>query len=163
MNTLQPGSCALRRGRVSQSGYIYHVVTATYVRQAFFSATSVGRCVVQALREAEREQISRTLAFVVMPDHLHWLFELQNASLPWAVSQVKGRAARYSRKALGIAGNAGPIWQRGYFDHAMRTDENLVQTARYIIGNPLRAGLVTRIGDYPLWDCVWVDDEATLS
>ncbi|MFZ1624701.1 MAG: transposase [Gammaproteobacteria bacterium] len=156
MNSPQPGSCALRRGRVSQAGYIYHVTTNTHVRQAFFSNASIGRCVVRALRQAERDQRARTLAFVVMPDHLHWLFELQSAPLSAVVGQMKGRAARYSRKALGNAASAGPIWQPGYFEHALRSDESLVKIARYIIGNPLRAGLVTRIGDYPLWDCVWV-------
>ncbi len=159
MDSLLPGSCALRRGRVSQQGYIYHITTATYGRQPLFSAITVGRCVVWALRAAESELAARTLAFVVMPDHLHWLFELQHASLPTVVGQLKGRAARYTRSALGIA---GPVWQRGYFDHALRTDESLVETARYIIGNPLRAGLVTRIGDYPLWDCVWVGNDGTL-
>jgi REP element-mobilizing transposase RayT len=156
MDSLQPGSCALRRGRVSQHGYIYHVTTATYGRQPFFSAIAVGRCVVRALRAAESELTARTLAFVVMPDHLHWLFDLQHGSLPTVVGQMKGRAARYTRSALGIADYAGPIWQHGYIDNALRTEESLVETARYIIGNPLRAGLVTRIGDYPLWDCVWV-------
>ena len=156
MDSPHPQSCSLRRGRVSQAGYIYHVTTCTYVRQMFFSSVSIGRCVVRALREAEHEQMARTLAFVVMPDHLHWLFELQSTPLSGVVRQVKGRAARYSRQALGIAGSAGPIWQHGYFDHALRSDENLAKTARYIIGNPLRAGLVTRVGDYPLWDCVWV-------
>jgi len=28
--------------------------------------------------------------------------------------------------------------------------------ARYIVANPLRAGLVERIGDYPLWDATWL-------
>jgi REP element-mobilizing transposase RayT len=157
MDSLQPGSSALRRGRVSQPGHIYHVTTATYGREPFFAAIALGRCVVRALRAAEHELAARTLAFVVMPDHLHWLFELQQAPLPTVVGQMKGRAARYTRSALGIADYAGPIWQHGYFDHVLRTDESLVQTARYIIGNPLRAGLVMRIGDYPLWDCVWVD------
>jgi REP element-mobilizing transposase RayT len=156
MNTVQTGSCALRRGRVSQRNSVYHITTATYGRQPFFSAIAIGRCVVRALRAAEREQAARTLAFVVMPDHLHWLFDLQHTSLSTVVGQMKGRAARHATRALGIAAYAGPIWQHGFFDHALRTEESLVAAARYIIGNPLRAGLVTRIGDYPLWDCVWV-------
>ena len=170
MDLPQPGSCALRRGRVSQHGHFYHVTTATCGRQPFFAAVAVGRCVVRALRAAESELTARTLAFVVMPDHLHWLFILRHASLPTVVGQMKGRAARYISSALGaagyagsltssapsVAGHAGSIWQPGYYDHALRTDESLVAAARYIIGNPLRAGLVTRIGDYPLWDCVWM-------
>lgn len=156
MNILLPGSCALRRGRFSQRNRVYHVTTATHGRQPFFSAIAIGRCVVRALRAAEHDQAARTLAFVVMPDHLHWLFDLQHASLSTVVGQMKGRAAHHARVALRTAGHAGPIWQHGFFDHALRTEESLVAVARYIIGNPLRAGLVTRIGDYALWDCVWV-------
>ena len=156
MDLPQPGSCALRRGRVSQRGHSYHVTTATCGRQPFFAAVAVGRCVVRALRVADSELTARTLAFVVMPDHLHWLFTLQRASLPTVVGQMKGRAARYISNALGVAGHAGPIWQPGFYHHALPTEESLLATARYIIGNPLRAGLVTRIGDYPLWDCIWM-------
>jgi REP element-mobilizing transposase RayT len=156
MDLLQPGSRALRRGRVSQHERIYHVTTATRGRRRLFADLAAGRCVVRALRAAESELTVHTLAFVVMPDHLHWLFVLRRALLPVVVGQLKGRAARDAGRVLGIA---GPIWQHGYHDHALRTDESLVATGRYIIGNPLRAGLVQRIGDYPLWDCVWIDED----
>lgn len=48
------------------------------------------------------------------------------------------------------------LWQANYHDHAMRNEEDLPSLARYIVANPLRAGLVARIGDYPLWDAVWL-------
>jgi putative transposase len=47
-------------------------------------------------------------------------------------------------------------WQSGFYDHAVRRDEDLVRLTRYVIANPLRAGLVTRIGDYPHWDAIWL-------
>jgi REP element-mobilizing transposase RayT len=50
----------------------------------------------------------------------------------------------------------GRLWQPGYHDHALRREEDLVATARYLVANPLRAGLVQHIGDYPLWDAVWL-------
>ncbi|MCY1446959.1 hypothetical protein D9M71_635550 [compost metagenome] len=48
------------------------------------------------------------------------------------------------------------IWQKGFHDHALRHDEDLQDVARYIVANPLRAGLVKRAGDYPLWDAAWL-------
>ncbi|MCF6281296.1 MAG: hypothetical protein L3J28_03650 [Candidatus Polarisedimenticolaceae bacterium] len=42
-------------------------------------------------------------------------------------------------------------------DRAIRKEEDLVAIARYIVANPLRAGLVKSIKDYPHWDCVWLD------
>ena len=46
--------------------------------------------------------------------------------------------------------------QDGYHDHALRQEEDLRAVARYIIANPVRAGLVERIGDYPHWDAAWL-------
>ena len=43
-----------------------------------------------------------------------------------------------------------------HHDRALRRDEDLLAVARYIVANPLRAGLVRRVGDYPLWDAVWL-------
>lgn len=61
---------------------------------------------------------------------------------------LKGRSAH----AIGK-----PIWQANYHDHAVRKEEDLKEIARYIVANPLRAKLVSRIGDYSLWDAVWLD------
>jgi hypothetical protein len=49
----------------------------------------------------------------------------------------------------------GAVWQVGFYDRAMRREENLPLAARYIIDNPVRSGLVEHVGDYPLWDSVW--------
>ena len=48
------------------------------------------------------------------------------------------------------------LWQEGFHDHALRKEEDLVKLARYIVANPLRAGIVSKIADYPLWDAVWL-------
>ena len=45
---------------------------------------------------------------------------------------------------------------RGLHDHAVRSDEDFRALARYVVANPLRAGLVSQIGDYPLWDAAWL-------
>jgi putative transposase len=50
----------------------------------------------------------------------------------------------------------GKLWQRGFYDHALRKDEDVLKLARYIVANPIRAGIINKIGDYPLWDAVWL-------
>jgi REP element-mobilizing transposase RayT len=104
-------------------------------------------------RKAEQEGRTRTLAWVVMPDHFHWLVELRTGSLGPLMRRVKSGSSR----AI-VAAGAGPlqIWQKGYHDRALRREDDLLKTARYIVANPLRAGLVHRIGEYPLWDAVWL-------
>ena len=38
----------------------------------------------------------------------------------------------------------------------LRKEEDILEIARYIVANPLRAGLVKKLNDYPLWDAIWV-------
>jgi uncharacterized protein with ACT and thioredoxin-like domain len=48
------------------------------------------------------------------------------------------------------------IWQQDFHDHALRMEEDVKSVARYIVANPLRAGLVMKIGDYSHWDAKWL-------
>lgn len=90
-----------------------------------------------------------------MPDHLHWLVQLGEPSpLPAAVQRLKGRSAR---AVNGWLRRRGALWQRGFHDHALRREDDLATVARYVVRNPVRAGLVRRVGDWPLWDAQWLD------
>jgi len=140
--------CHLRKGRVSESGRIYLLTAVTCQRQPVFADWRVGRLLVEQLRSAEAAAMVTSMAWVVMPDHLHWLVELQRGSLAGLMCRVKSRSSRSIER--------GRLWQRGYYDRALRRDEDLKDAARYIVMNPLRAGLVKRVGDYPLWDAIWV-------
>jgi hypothetical protein len=48
------------------------------------------------------------------------------------------------------------VWQAGFHDHALRADESVVSIGEYVIHNPVRAGLVASVDDYPLWDAAWL-------
>lgn len=138
---------ALRRGRYSQPNQICHLVLTTYQRQPFFSDYLLARHAVISLRMSQKSV--STLAFVVMPDHIHWLIQLRDeVSLSSVVKMLK---ALISRK-LG-----GKVWQYGFYDHAVRKDEDLVGIARYIILNPVRAGLCQTVREYPWWDSVYLE------
>jgi putative transposase len=108
--------------------------------------------VVQSLMGEENR--AETLAFVVMPDHLHWLMSLREGNtLDKVMASVKSVSSHKVNKLLQ---RTGKVWQEGYHDHALRKDEDVVEVARYLAANPLRAGLVKCANDYPLWDAVWV-------
>lgn len=93
------------------------------------------------------------LAHVVMPDHLHWLVQLQRyATLQDIVRRVKGRSARRINLTTS---SPLQIWQSGYHDHAVRAEEDIEDIANYLIHNPVRAGLVADVNAYPFWDSVW--------
>jgi REP element-mobilizing transposase RayT len=143
----------LRVGRYSEPGRIYLLTSVVHGRRPLFSDWRLGRLVVTEFRNAEQEGRACSLAWVVMPDHFHWLVELRAGSLGMLMRRVKSGSSR----AVLTAG-AGPlrVWQKGYHDRALRHEDDVRKTARYVVANPLRAGLVNRIGDYPLWDAVWL-------
>lgn len=145
---------ALRKGRVSLPSQAYVVTTITDNRVPYFSDVCVGRLVAVEIRRLDNAGFVGTLAWVLMPDHLHWMFQLTgSANLSAVMKNFKGRSAR---AVNGYHGRTGAIWQRAFYDRAVRREEDIRGVARYLVGNPLRAGLVKSIGDYPLWDAVWL-------
>ena len=143
--TPTPHQKNLRKGRYSQQGQVYHVTTATKDRNPLFLDMRNARILINVMY---RQPDAMTLAYVVMPDHLHWLLQLiGDADLSRTVQSIKSISAHEIGQ---------PIWQSSYYDHALRKDEDMQSLARYIIANPLRAGLVNRIGDYPHWDAIWM-------
>ncbi|MCM2319664.1 MAG: transposase [Pseudomonas sp.] len=137
----------LRAGRWSATGQIYMVTTVTRDRARLFSDFDIARMLIGIMREDAARGSHQTLAFVLMPDHLHWLLQLQRGSLSELVGRVKSLSARRMRQS---------IWQDGFHDRAMRREEDLRTLARYIVANPIRAGLVERVGQYPHWDAIWL-------
>ncbi|MGF6125591.1 putative transposase [Pseudomonas frederiksbergensis] len=143
----------LRIGRYAEQNRIYLLTTNTLDREPVFKDFFLGRLVVEQFRTAQNQGHANSLAWVVMPDHFHWLVELQQGSL----SELMQRTKSLSTKAVKLAtGRKTGLWQRGFHDRALRREDDLVTLAQYVVANPLRAGLVERFGDYPLWDAVWL-------
>jgi len=154
-----PRSRELRMGRYSQQGQIYMVTSTLRGRNPVFSDWRIGRLLVAQFREAQELGFAHSLAWVVMPDHFHWMFELQGTSIEKLVQRVKSKSGIAVNKARG---ETGSIWQDGYHDVAVRREEDVVRFARYIVANPLRAGLVRSLGDYSLWDAIWLQPSGPL-
>ena len=141
----------LRKGRYSETGRVYFVTFTTSGRRPVFRNFDCARVLIGVLHDEPRVE---SLAFVVMPDHAHWLLGLTGETpLRAVMKSVKGRSAHRLNRLLG---HRGRFWQPGFYDHALRRDEDVVSIARYIVANPLRARLVKRLGDYPHWDAVWL-------
>jgi REP-associated tyrosine transposase len=68
--------CELLRGRASIGWQIYLVTTVTRGRTPLFADLHLGRIVVRTLHCPAIATSAATLAYVVMPDHLHWLVQL---------------------------------------------------------------------------------------
>ena len=137
----------LRLGRISEPGRFYLLTTVTLHRKPVFSDMHAARTLIRILAYQHQSNRVNSYAFVVMPDHLHWLVQLREDRLDRLMQRVKSLSSRQISQLT---------WQPGFHDHALRQEDDLRKIARYIIANPLRAGLVESVGDYPHWDAVWL-------
>jgi putative transposase len=97
-----------------------------------------------------------TIAICVLPDHLHAIWSLPpsdtNFSLRWRLiksgfsREFDGNAQRSSSK---IAKREKGIWQRRYWEHAIRDDADLARHVDYIHFNPVKHGYTSRVCDWP--------------
>ena len=88
-----------------------------------------------------------------MPDHVHVLIQLEQDELGRLVARIKSHTAREVNL---LRGTNTPVWAKGYYDRALREEDQLKDVARYIVANPVRAGLVKSVRDYPYWDAIWL-------
>nr|WP_281269752.1 transposase [Marinospirillum perlucidum] len=89
-----------------------------------------------------------------MPDHFHWLMQLgEEVTLSNSVRFVKSQATKKLGSQQPLLKR---VWQEGFHDHQIRQEEDLKNLARYILGNPLRAGLVNSVRNYSFWDAAWI-------
>jgi REP element-mobilizing transposase RayT len=149
MKKIPPHAGNLRKGRFSSPNQVYVITVVTRNRQPLFLDFPTARRLINILQRHEEMKFAQTLAFVIMPDHFHWLMQLEEKH---DISQTVRAVKSIFSRAIGR-----PVFQKGFYDHAVRHDEDLRTMARYIVANPLRAGLVENINDYPHWDAVWME------
>jgi REP element-mobilizing transposase RayT len=78
------------------------------------------------------------LAWCVMPNHIHLLFQLLNDSIDRVMKSLKTFT---SREANVLVGRSGTFWQADYYDRTVRDEAELLRCVEYIRMNPVRAGL----------------------
>ena len=102
---------------------------------------------LERLREAAARAHFEVVAYCFMPDHLHLLVQTgDGADLVGFVRLFKQRSGYAYRR---LTGDPEVLWQKSYYDHVLRRDEDLHAAARYVWGNPVRGGLVENARDYP--------------
>ena len=138
---------------MSIPGQIYLVTIVTYRRLAHFRDLATGRLASSTLTDGVSWPDAELLAWVLMPDHMHLLVQLgEIESLSTVIQRVKGLLTIRLRPLIGD----GSLWQASFHDRAVRGPGHARAAARYLLANPIRAGLVAHIGDYPFWGGVWV-------
>ena len=126
--------------------YRYFLTFCTRDRtRVFTSREAVGSALEQIRRTAAAERFA-IIAYCFMPDHVHLLVEGTHGD-----SDLR-RFAKLAKQRSGAAhaqATGERLWQEGYYEHVLRVEENTRGVARYLLENPVRAGLVASPCDYP--------------
>jgi putative transposase len=96
------------------------------------------------LLQSAAKRLFTVSAFCVMPGHVHVL--LEGAAL---TSDLRELMHEWKHRTGYQLARNGRVWQRGYHDRVLRNDEDSLTVAAYILCNPIRAGLVKSIREYP--------------
>ena len=129
----------------SQIGMIAHVIIGTFDKQPYFKQRQLAQKLCEVLIETARENQIKVYAYCIMPDHMHMLLEpSESMGIIEFVRYIKGRFATWCRK-----NNKSMRFQKSFYDHILRKEEDVYLTAKYIMGNPARAGIEPCVGNYP--------------
>ena len=115
---------------------------------------------IEALREAVRvTKAQRPFdidAWVVLPEHMHWIITLPEGDADYA-NRIKAMKIRFvqavprgeMRNPARVSRGERGIWQRRFWEHEIRDEADFARHVDYIHFNPVKHGLVTRVRDWP--------------
>jgi putative DNA methylase len=111
---------------------------------------SIASIVTKAFRHFD-EQRYHLHTWTIMPNHVHILFrpfELHNLT-----SIIHSWKSYTAQQANSLLGRTGRFWEPEYFDRIIRGPRHFEFTARYILMNPVKAGLCEEISQWPWSGC----------
>ena len=125
---------------------IYFVTACSRRRKTLFARPDIYQTFVTFGRNGA-EHGAWIGAYVMMPDHLHLFVVIDDERI--TLSKWWKSLKNAISKALRDADVASPHWEKGFFDHVLRSSESYAAKWEYVRENPVRAGLVTRWQDWP--------------
>jgi len=125
--------------------HAYFITIGTVGRHLAFADADRVQLARSALDEASRSHGFAALAYCFMPDHLHLLLQGSDSSDLIAFMKRFKQLSSYRYKQR----TGRQLWQRSYFEHVLRHDDNRDGIAAYIWENPVQAGLVAEREIYP--------------
>jgi putative transposase len=142
-----------------QGGYYFFTVV-TYQRAKLFRTELARCCLREAIEKTRLRRSFEIVAFCLLFDHLHCIWKLPEADADFSIrwSSIKGQ---FSKKYLSLSGRRKQvslsrarkgevrIWQRRFWEHQIRDENDLQCHIDYIHYNPVKHGLVQRVKDWP--------------
>ena len=133
--------------RGQQGGYAYHVINRGNGRGTVFHKTQDYEAFLSLLAEAKKRHRVKLFGFCLMPNHFHLVVEPAHQT---ALSQfMQWLLTSHVRRYHKHYGSSGHVWQGRFKSFAVQRDEYLITTLRYVLQNPVRAGLSETVHEWP--------------
>ena len=138
-------SLRLKDFNYASPGVAYHIAIGANEKQNIFTKPSINQMVTNTLKNSAKLYGYELIAYCLMPDHLHILVQAGEDAKDLR-EFVRGFKS-YCSVATPVATNR-KLWQRGFYEHILRKEENVADVAEYILNNPVRKGLVEEMDQY---------------
>jgi len=119
--------------------YVYFLtICARHLSMPFYNPDLADKIMESLLFIREKKEID-LYCYCLMPDHLHIVISpfADSGTVSKVMQEFKGFTTRVSWEY----GIIGKLWQKSFYDHIARKDEDLIAICDYILSNPVRKGL----------------------
>jgi REP element-mobilizing transposase RayT len=123
----------------------YLTTTVTLKREPIFADSKAADILLDGVLFGREQQWYYLLSFVIMPDHMHLIIIPRGKNISECMKSIKGFSAR---KINSLLRRNGSIWQSGFYDYVLDSEEKVLARMRYIEDNPVRKGLATHAQHY---------------
>ena len=129
----------------AQAGAVCSVTVAVRDRQPVFGDPAVARGAVDVLRSLATKTGVPVYTYCIMPDHVHLIL---TASPTCDMITFVGQYKSLAQRAAWQRGVKGTFWQKSFWDHFLRSNEDFEAAVRYALENPVRKGMVEKWDAY---------------
>ena len=147
-----------RRVRIKGGTYFFTLVT--YKRQKVFASLETRILLLESVNYVKRFHPFYIEAYCILPDHIHLLWRMpeDDDNYSMRIAEIKKRFSKYYFKNLGTTLLLNPlqamrkesgIWQRRFWEHYIRDEEDLNRHIDYIHYNPVKHGFVKKVSAWP--------------
>ena len=147
-----------RRAKFCGGYYFFTVVC--YKRHKIFTGETARKCLRQAFEKVRSKRHFTTIAFCLLPEHLHCVWKLPEGdgdfSIRWSlikryftISYLKKGGKESTQSSSRLKHRHRGIWQKRFWEHQIRDEPDLQSHIDYIHYNPVKHGLVKDVVDWP--------------
>ena len=146
--------------RPRRPGGTFFFTVVTHQRRRMLTVSKARDLLREAMENTREARPFETVAMVLLPDHLHAIWRLPRGdgdfTTRWKL--IKTRFTRAMVRRGWVTGHISnsrlrrqerDIWQRRFWDHFIRDENDLRRHIDYVHWNPVKHGLVKRVRDWP--------------